>query len=167
MPLMQAGRHLVTVISTKLGKAGTGKEQIAVEFQNGRGEHATWYGSFSEKALPYTLKALENCDWDGESDGWNVSVLCRKGSIVGHEAEIVLEEEEYQGKARIKVSWVNRVGEGGGGMKEVLSEDAAEAFGRKLARDIALVKGIPPPPDPKPDDYSLDDIPFDSSPAQG
>lgn len=158
MPHMPVGRHVAKVRGqVVLGRTSKGKEQIVVQFENAEGQHATWYGFFSSAALPYTLERLETCGWDGEADGWNVSKLHRSDKLAGNEVELVIEEEEYDGKKTPKIRWINEVG--GGAVADPMDSEEASRFGEELAQTIRSEKG-PAEPEKKDDGYSLDDIPF-------
>lgn len=57
-------------------------------------------------AVEYTLKDLLTCGLKSNS----VSSLTRPEAFWDKEVSIVLEDEEYQGKKRTKVKWINEVG---------------------------------------------------------
>jgi hypothetical protein len=100
---MIEGTYLAKVRNAELSMSSTGKEQVAVTFEvEGQGT-ITWYGYFTEDAVKWTLDALENCGFTGD----DITALeqCK-----GHEAEIVVEDDEYKGKVRSKVKWVNSAG---------------------------------------------------------
>ena len=171
MPHLPIGKHLVRVKSTALGITGTNKTQIAIEFEPADENmvgHATWYGYFTEAALPYTLKTLAVCGWDKQASNGDVASLHDSPLLVGNEVEIVIDEKlDNDGKPRLKVQWVNEPG-GGGALKNKLDPEQAKRVGAELRQKI-LTASVPAPtrapsrpaePDPKDDDYSIDDIPF-------
>lgn len=88
-----------------LGMSTSGKEQIAILFELTAGEQAghtyTWFGYFTEGAVDRTLDSLRYCGWQGD----NIAEL---DGLDANEVDIVLDEEEYEGKMRTKVKWVNR-----------------------------------------------------------
>lgn len=89
-----------------LGHSGNGSEQIAVLFdyvnQSGEPDRITWFGYFSDAACDRTIEALRYCGWEGDDFG-------RLEGLDKNEVELVLETETYEGKARLKVQWVNRL----------------------------------------------------------
>ena len=152
MPHLPIGTHLVRVKSTALGTTSTGKTQIAVAFENEHG-HATWYGYFTPASVPYTLERLNNCGWNSAEHNHDVASLHESQLLVGNEVEIVIEEEmDNEGRARLKVAWVNRPGEGGG-LRNKLSAEEARRVGADLRALIVTAKGPSA-------DVSHDDIPF-------
>lgn len=90
-----------------LGVADTGNEQIAVLFRVVGGEldgnHYTWRGYFTEKAIDRTLDALRYCGWDSDS-------LAELDNLGANEVSLQLEDEVSQktGKTYTKVAFVNR-----------------------------------------------------------
>lgn len=157
--MIEKGTYKAKAITGALGKAGTGKEQVGIEFAltDGSGNTIWWYGFFTPDALPVTLRALRACGWEGDD-------LSDLAGIDAHEINLVIEHEEYprgSGEIRAKVKWVNS-GDGVG-MKEQLAPDAAKAFaaqmkGRILALNAAKPNGAgtkkaaPPPREPGSDD---------------
>lgn len=110
-----------------LGLSSTGKEQIAVMFELTSGEHAgqsiTWFGYFTENTVDRTLDSLRHCGWQGDN-------LAELDSLDANEVELVLGEEEYDGKVRTKVQWVNRPARLA--LKEQMSAAQAAAFAQKM-----------------------------------
>lgn len=110
-----------------LGHSATGKEQVAVLFEVTQGEHAgksfTWFGFFTENTTERTLDSLRHCGWDGDN-------FVEMKGLDSNEVEIVVEEEEYEGKVRTKVQWVNRPSRLA--MREQMNAQAQAAFAAKM-----------------------------------
>jgi hypothetical protein len=91
--------------SWDLGKSGD-KECVAVLFdyvdQNGEAGSIQWWGYFTDKTWERTLESLRYMGWQGDDLG-------SLDSLDANEVELVLDEEEYQGKKSTKVQWVNRL----------------------------------------------------------
>lgn len=91
--------------SWDLGKSGD-KECIAVLFdyvdQNGEAGSIQWWGYFTEKTWERTLDSLRYMGWQSDDLG-------NLDGLDANEVELVLDEEEYDGKKRLKVQWVNRL----------------------------------------------------------
>lgn len=89
-----------------LGTSEKGTEQIAVLFDyldgNGEAGSITWFGYFTDGTWQRTLDSLRYMGWQGDDLG----VL---DGLDTNEVELVLDEETYQGKTRVKVQWVNRL----------------------------------------------------------
>jgi hypothetical protein len=94
------------VIGGTLTQAKTGTAQVAVEFRLADGSRVTDYMPVTERALKYTVEKLRACGWTGDD-------LEQLASIQGARVELVLRQEEYEGRPRTKVAFVNKPGEGG------------------------------------------------------
>lgn len=122
-----AGTWPARATSWDLGMSDNGKEQIEIVFQilegpfQGKSIHAFLY--FTEGALDRTLESMRHCGWASDS-------LAEIDDLGNNEVEIVIEEEEYQGKWRDKVKWVNRRGRLL--MKNPMSQSQKAAFAARL-----------------------------------
>lgn len=97
-----------------------------MEFRNDDGDTITGWLYLSDKALPYSVKALKDAfDFDG-----NFETLPDQVNQKG--CRIVVELEEYEGKERAKVKYINNINggykaralEGGSEFLKQLSEKA-------------------------------------------
>lgn len=90
------------------GFTGTGNAQLAVEFELlEEGERVTWFGVFAPgKSSDIAMRALRAAGWTGD----DLNDLVGLGST---EVELVIEDEEWNGKVRTRVRWVNVPGAGG------------------------------------------------------
>jgi hypothetical protein len=157
-------------IDGDLGWTQGGKAQVAVTFEILEGEDAgrniTWYGYFSDASKERTIEALRYCGWKGDD-------ISDMSSINGEgEASIVIEHEEYEGKTRAKVQWVNNGG--GARLAKPMEDDEKKAFAEKMKGLVASVdaksksRGGPAPSggggggggSDSPPPISDDDIPF-------
>lgn len=168
--MLPAGTYYAVAKGAGLGLTGTGKEQVAVEFEITTaefiGQRITWYGFFTEKTTARTLESLRYAGLKG-NDISDLSDLSREDTPV---VEIVVEHDTYNGKTSAKVAWVNR--QGGGGLRNALPADAAKAFAARMRGALAVVdtkikaeksagtNGKKPPAGPPPGHPASDDIPF-------
>jgi hypothetical protein len=118
-----------------LGESKTGtrfiRVPVTIETEGAqRGKTIDWYGYLSEKTQDRTIEALENCfgiDWD-----WN------NITFAGKEVEVVVEQDDYNGKVSFKAKWLNNPNfdrkSGGMSPEEV---EAAKAEAKAKAADIA------------------------------
>jgi hypothetical protein len=105
------------------------------------GKVIEWYGYLGEDVgrdgktkTQRTVETLENCfgiDWDWNNINW-----------AGREAEVVVELEEYDGKTRPKVKWLNNPNmdrtTGGKSPEEIEAEKAeAQAKAAEIAKELA------------------------------
>ena len=115
MSLLPEGRHEVEVLSTGLKKSeNTGTVQIVIEFGNADGTIAAFL-PITEKAWQYTEAKLQTLGWDPAEHGFRFEDLSEDPSpLVGVDCQIVVREEEYNGKMSPKVSFINPPGSTGG-----------------------------------------------------
>lgn len=110
-----------------LGHSKNGNEQVAVLFEITQGEHAgksvTWFGSFTDATTERTLDSLRHCGWTGDN-------FAELNGLDANEVEIVVDEDDYEGKRRTKVQWVNRPSRLA--MREQMSAQQASAFAAKM-----------------------------------
>jgi len=126
------GTHKAKVVTSGLGRTGTGIEQIAVQFADDQGHGDTWYGFFTDNAWPVLEKALrEGLGWDPKEHDFQFSELADPNLFTGRECEIVVQPDTYEGKTRNKIAFIN--GEGGGlAMKERMSAEEVDTFSRRM-----------------------------------
>jgi len=93
-------------------KAGLPQAELAFEFEcDGKKESMIWFGSFKEKAVPYTIKTLLICGLTGEDV--SAIALGKEGGALeaGREVSIVVSEFlDESGKTKHKIDWVNQPG---------------------------------------------------------
>lgn len=167
---LKAGTFTVKGVRGALGYTNTGKEQVGVELcvvDDGEffGERITWYGYFTEKTFDRTIESLRILGWDGDD-------LSDLTGLDRNEAQAVIEEDEYDGKLRLKVQWINA--KGGLAIQKPMGDSEAASFAQRMkgrvlshrqknggavAQTASTRSGargrddVPPPP-------SDDDIPF-------
>lgn len=91
------------------GRASTGTAQLALTFQLKTGGTMEWIGSFAgETSSKISRRVLRNC-------GWDTKTLKDLAGINENEVELDIQWEEYEGKYRQRIKWVNKPG--GGRMK--------------------------------------------------
>lgn len=118
-----------------LGEAGTGKEQVAVEFETltegADVKSITWFGYFTENTWERTIESLRYCGWKGED-------LSDLSGLDANEVDLVIEDEEYQGNTYAKVQWVNR--RGGLALKAPLTVERAKSFAASMKDKIKALE---------------------------
>lgn len=138
-PNIPAGRHRARAREGSLTQAKTGTPQVYVGFEllDMPGRSISWYGYLSEKAEERTIEALRTAGWTGDD-------ISRLDGLGDSEVELVVEWEEYEGKLRARVKFINAMG-GGGGKALAGHEQAAlverikkKYGGKPSARQIAL-----------------------------
>lgn len=134
------GKHRVRVTATALAETKTGVGQIVVGFEDGDGNTISAYLFTSDRAWEYTAEKLKTLGWDPRENGYRFEDLNTEPSpIAGNEVDIVTEEEEYEGKRRMKVKWINAPGLG----VERMQPAEAASFADKLRRRLLNGGGAP------------------------
>lgn len=143
-----------TVLSSGLGRASTGTEQICVLFeyvdQHGEVQRINWFGYFSsEKSTEIADEALKNLGWDpavNSFDYYKLNDAAPPGGenpIIGKRASLVLgPEDDGQGGTRLRVKFVNA---GGGlALKDRMTPEDAKAFSARRRAAMRNGGGAPP-----------------------
>lgn len=135
MPIIMEGTVRARAIDGELGFTKAGKPQVAITFEILEGEDSgrniTWYGYFTEATKERTIESLRYCGWKGDD-------LSDLSSINGEaEVSLVIEHDEYEGKTRAKVQWVNSGG--GARLAKPMNQDDAKAFAAKMKGIVAAV----------------------------
>lgn len=117
--MVKPGTYRATVLSHAISETSKGDPQAVVQFSFEADESShtiSWYGYFTEKAAPNTLKSLIICGLKGNNPAGELEI--------GKEVMIVIETEaDAKGIERNKVRWVNAVG----GMKNIIPADLAKS----------------------------------------
>ena len=168
MPLIQnPGRYTATAKTVDLGQsAEKGTPYVSILFENEQGEDLTAFLYLSDAALERTVRTLR------EVFGFNDDFGTIKEQVTGKQASIVVEAEEFGGKTRMKVKWINTVGGGSGKPLENASTllaqlsarakripAAAPAAARTAAPAARPAPSAKPAPAPKPAAVD-EDVPF-------
>jgi hypothetical protein len=152
--MLENGNYRARAIQGVLSETKGGKEQVAVEFElldeGFVGQKITWYGYFTEKTWERTIKSLRACGWYGDD-------ISQLDGLSANEVSLVVEREEYEGKVRAKVQWVNSLD--GGIAVAPMAPERAKRFAQTMRGQIlamekaegrAPAQKAPPRPAPKP-----------------
>lgn len=143
--MLEAGEYRAKAVKAQLGKSTKGNEQIGVEFEllDFSPQHIGWYGSFTEAAFEITMKGLTAAGFKG-SDLSDTSWLEGAPEVI-----LVVAHEEWEGKVRAKVKFIN--GLGGVNMKDALDGNAAKSFAERMkGKVLAFQSSAGAPRQPKP-----------------
>lgn len=125
--MINPGTYVAKAESYDFGVSDKNTEFVTVTFRieegENIGERINWNGYFTEKTTQRTLESLRYCGWSGD----NVADL---SGIEKNLVQIVVKNEEYQGKTYTKIEWVNRLG--GMSIKNRMDETARKAFAAKM-----------------------------------
>lgn len=89
---------------------------------------------FTEKAIQYTEENLRTLGWDPIKNSWQIDDMIATNAIIGARVQLVLEEEEYEGKRRIRVKFINALG----GKLKGIEPKAASDFTRTLQKRLGV-----------------------------
>lgn len=112
--MVQAGKYLAKIVAYGVGESSSGKPRIEIKFgfKDAQGVDQTlwWNGYLTEKSIQITAKALVNCglkgtDYDELAKGAESGMLNMEAPV-----EVEVQNEEFEGKTRSKIAWVNRPG---------------------------------------------------------
>lgn len=148
MAIDQPGIYRARPLSPKatVCQASTGTYQVAAEFeilsQGYEGERIWWYGFLTDKAMKNAVKGLRNCGWTGSK--WDEPIELDTNA----EVDLDIQNEEWEGKSKLKVAWVNKPGENGGAPVP-LEPAQLKAFAARM-NGYLLAQGGAPKPASKP-----------------
>lgn len=117
--MIKPGTYTAKLVSHAISETSKGDPQAVLTFSfeaGGTTHQLNYYGSFSEKGAPHTIKALLVCGLKGQSPAGPLDV--------GREVSIVVDDEVGQdGKTRSKIRWVNAIGVA----KKAMPQDLAKS----------------------------------------
>jgi len=159
--MLAAGDYRARAVKVQLGKAKSGNEQIGVEFEllDFNGQRIGWYGSFSEAAFDITMKGLTAAGFRG-ADLSDAAWIEKAPEVI-----LVVAHEEWEGKTRAKVKFVNSLG--GVNMKEAITGSDAKSFASRMkARVLAFQTSAGAPKPAKPGTNGTKTKPDDGPPIE-
>lgn len=143
--MITQGKHKATVEAYAVTTTSKGDPSVEVRFKLGE-DSIVWRGYFTEKTIERTLETLAylgmtTSDLDALGDP-------NSGALeIGKEAQLTIEPEEYNGKTRMRVKWVNPVKEFANTMGK--SEASAALSMHKGRMEAVFAKlGVKPAPKP-------------------
>jgi hypothetical protein len=150
---------LVKIIDYGISLTAAKLPQVVVQFETGKGEKYTWYGSFKENSKEWTIKKLLTMGFS--SDTLEPLANGMAGGALNHlqEYDITIEEKADQnGQVRKQVAWINLPGQSAIRGKLEASDALNALKGLNLKGDIlAAKKSLPMMPQQK---TGTDEIPF-------
>lgn len=137
--ITEAGDFTATVIHAEFGESKSGTPYLALSY-GVNGSSITGWLYLSDKALTYSVKALrEAFNFDGNFE-------TAVAQVQGKSCRIVVEMEDYEGKVRPKVKFVNAPG----GLTKSKPIPNAATFLNRLTAKAARLPAAP----------VTDDVPF-------
>lgn len=110
-----------------LGESNNGSAYVAVSFQvkdtDGEDKFVSWHGFFTEKTTERTIEALRHMGFEGDD-------LTQLAGLDKNEVDLVIEDEEYEGKTFARVQFVNKPR--GPSVKTALEGQKLSAFAAQM-----------------------------------
>lgn len=136
---VSVGRHVAVAREFDFGQGETGKQTpyVRVSFEvvegDSTGEFISWYGYLSDATADRTLESLRICGWDGDELDEELPGMGK------FKVSLVVDADEYEGKIRNRVRWVNRLSTNTGPKPEKnrLGLDVLAQINAKLGVKIA------------------------------
>jgi len=117
-----------------------GTPQVVINFEildgDDVGRRIAWIGYFTDKTVQRTVESLRFCGFTGDD---------LAGAVVqqlDQEVGIVVEHEEYDGKTRARVRWVNRAGGEGLKLEKPMDRTKLSQFSAMLKKTVAAVPAV-------------------------
>lgn len=140
--LIQEGRHRARCFGHELSySSNKGTPTVALGFRMSEGDVdqgrvITAFRYPTDAALEYCVKDLRTCGWQGDDMG-----AMDDAELAANEVELVVEHEEYDGKLRAKVKWINPLGGGMIKSETPMDEKQKRDFGRAMAAKVRALSG--------------------------
>lgn len=152
--LINKGKHRAQCQSIAFDQTGTDDKVTAVvsfRIVDANDPQDGWHISaflyFTENAVDRTLESLRHLGWVGENLD-ELPQLAAAGQL-GEVVEIVVDHEEWDGKLRAKVKWVNKIG-GAVLLKKPLEGQALSQFSQRMRSRVRTVPAGKPTGNAKP-----------------
>lgn len=136
--LIPPGTYAARAVYHDLGESKNGHFQVAVTFEIVAGDYLgrriTYFATFAPgKATEFAIKALRAAGWTCDDP----TVLTGLGDA---ECDIVVEHDEYNGRVRDRIRFVNRPGERGRfTFQNPMSEEKRRAIAARLRGTVIAV----------------------------
>jgi hypothetical protein len=112
--LIEPGTYTARIADYGVSTTNAGSPQIVIKFAfkdpANQERYLTWFGNLSEKAIPFTMKALAVCglskDLEYVADGPDGGALDTLQEV----SIVVAQENDLEGHLVNRVQWVNRLG---------------------------------------------------------
>lgn len=134
---MNPGTYKAKAIRAELGESQNGTPFAAVTFRlEDHDDTIVWYGYITDKTTERTLRSLRIAGWIGN----DLRTIEGDGSALREVVDLVIQDDEYNGKVRSKVQWVNKPKSSAGFDKEALAKRLA-AVAKVTTKEKPVVLG--------------------------
>lgn len=140
---MNPGTYRANAIRAELGESQNGTPFAAVTFRlEDKDETIVWYGYLTDRTTERTLRSLRIAGWVGN----DLRTIEGDGSALRESVDLVIQDDEYNGKVRSKVQWVNKVKGSGALDKDALAKRLA-AVAKVTTKEKPIALGFERTPD--------------------
>lgn len=162
--MIAPGKYRAKALTAELGFAKSGNEQVLVSFQiTEPGPHQNheiaWYGTVTENTAKRVIESLLLTGWDGVDYEYFTG-------LGTNEVSLVIEEEiDNQGKPRVRVKWINKIG--GASLTNQMDRAQRTTFAARMRGVVAEVRGQNAKPAPRAPAASTGPRPTNGARPQG
>ncbi len=128
--LTEVGKYTLTATLAEWTETKNGTLCLAIDGVDADGGTITAYLYFSDKSEERSKEVLRECF--GVTFGSEANYIAAPDKIKGQQYRATCEIEEYDGKKRLKVKWINPVGR-----KPIAEAESRSIFARQVAIDRA------------------------------
>lgn len=138
--MIAPGKYRAKALTAELGFAKSGNEQVLVNFQiTEPGPHQNheiaWYGTVTENTAKRVIESLLLTGWDGQDYEYFTGLGTNEVSLV------IEEEVDQQGKPRVRVKWINKIG--GASLTNQMNPVERKTFAARMKGIVTEVMGAP------------------------
>jgi len=126
-------RTAATVIDAQIGVVGQNEIPcLVVSFKTNDSRFQTIAAKifFTPAAEKQAAKSLTALGWNPEANNWNIDALISTNALIGRDASLVVEEQEYNGNLRWEVKWINSTT--GSILKKVFGSEERKALSEQI-----------------------------------
>lgn len=133
----------------QFSRSSNGNGQVLLTFELADGQRMQGFFAITPAAAEYTLQKLHNCGFKGDS------FRAMKDQTPNGKVELVIEHDEYRGKVRPKIKFINRTGGFSVKPEDRIPDDELDELSA-MAKPASFDAGPPPGRHP----LGNDDPPF-------
>lgn len=153
LPMIQAKYRARVCGAPSWAKAQSGNWQVALPFEVTQGEYAgettTWIGVMHDTAdkngttgHERVIQSLQYTGWQGDDIADLAELTDEQAkALFPEEVELACAPETYDGKTRLKVQWVNKIGAGRFAFKEAASKTDLRSFAAQMKSTVRSLRG--------------------------
>lgn len=141
LDIIQAGRHRGRCFGHEFAfSSNKGTPQVGLGFRMSEGDVdenrvITAFRYFTDNSYEYSVADLRTCGWTGD----DLATITLED--LQNEVELVIVHEEYEGKVRAKVAYINPIGGGMIKSEKAMTPDELRKFATSMRTKVRAVGG--------------------------